>query len=99
MACVARFGLVQPPARVGPEGVSDVPVDPSEVKPFRVEMATAPALHLGVLGVERIGHDFEKGFETETPPTSSGGRARAPSKHAAKRGVSSRASHSSISTM
>jgi hypothetical protein len=28
-------------------------------------MATAPALHLGVLGVERIGHDFEKGFETE----------------------------------
>ncbi len=47
-----------------PKGVSDVPVDPSEVKPFRVEMATAPALHLGVLGVERIGHDFEKGFET-----------------------------------
>src|SRR5271163_1082558 len=64
MACVSRFGLVQPPARVGPEGVSDVPVDPSEVKPFRVEMATAPALHLGVLGVERIGHDFEKGFVT-----------------------------------
>src|SRR5277367_2566261 len=62
MACASWFG--QPPARVGPKGVSDVPVDPSEVKPFRVEMASAPALHLGVLGVERIGHDFEKGFET-----------------------------------
>ena len=62
MGLALGFGLVKPSANVGSEGVSHILVDDREVKPVGIEMAAAPSLHLGVLGVERVGHDREESF-------------------------------------
>jgi hypothetical protein len=47
-------------ADVGPEGASNVFVDEVEVEPFGVEVSAAPALHVGVFGIVRIGDDGEE---------------------------------------
>jgi hypothetical protein len=86
-----RARLMQAHAAVGSECVANILVRHLAVEPLGIEVAAGPALGIAVLGIFRIGDDVEELGVAAYAPTSSGGRAPAPSMQLAVRGFGSRA--------